>query len=71
MVKTLFIKIIRLYKAFFSRNSGVHCRFYPSCSDYAIEAIQEKGALRGAFRAFFRILRCNPFSAGGYDPVKR
>ncbi len=46
------------------------CRFYPSCSSYALEAIQKFGVLRGAFKALIRILKCTPFSSGGYDPVK-
>ena len=46
------------------------CRFYPSCSEYAIEAIQTYGALKGLFESFKRILRCNPFHAGGIDYVK-
>ena len=45
------------------------CRFQPTCSQYAIEAIQKHGALKGGALAFWRILRCNPFSKGGYDPV--
>jgi putative membrane protein insertion efficiency factor len=49
---------------------GPRCRFYPTCSEYAIEAIQKKGIFKGFFLAVWRILRCNPLSAGGYDPVK-
>lgn len=48
---------------------GCNCRFYPSCSHYAIEAITDHGAVRGAGMATWRILRCNPWNAGGYDPV--
>ena len=45
------------------------CRFYPTCSQYALEAIQKYGAFKGFFLALWRILRCNPFCKGGYDPV--
>jgi len=48
---------------------GPHCRFWPSCSDYAIEAVQTHGAARGSALAVWRILRCNPWCDGGYDPV--
>ena len=48
---------------------GSHCRFHPSCSDYALEAITTHGAARGALMSAWRILRCNPWSKGGYDPV--
>ena len=48
---------------------GAHCRFYPSCSDYALEALDDHGALRGAGLAAKRILRCHPWNPGGYDPV--
>jgi len=48
---------------------GCNCRFYPSCSHYAIEAVTDHGAVRGAGMAAWRILRCNPWNAGGYDPV--
>lgn len=46
------------------------CRFIPSCSQYAIEAVQKYGVVRGGIKALWRILRCHPFSRGGYDPVK-
>lgn len=45
------------------------CRFYPTCSHYAIGALEKHGVLKGAFKVFFRILRCSPLSKGGYDPV--
>lgn len=48
----------------------VGCRFHPTCSEYAIEAIEKYGALKGSIMAAKRILRCNPFNKGGYDPVK-
>lgn len=48
---------------------GANCRFHPSCSHYAIEAVTEHGAVKGAAMSAWRILRCNPWNAGGYDPV--
>jgi len=45
------------------------CRFYPTCSHYGFQAVQKYGAIKGAFMAIYRILRCNPFNSGGYDPV--
>jgi putative membrane protein insertion efficiency factor len=48
---------------------GCNCRFYPSCSSFAVEALTEHGALRGSFLAGRRVLRCNPWHPGGYDPV--
>lgn len=46
-----------------------HCKYYPTCSQYGLEAIERFGALKGSGLALWRILRCNPFSSGGYDPV--
>ena len=69
-MKTIFIKCIRFYQIFLSPlKTTCHCRFYPTCSQYAIEAIQKYGVVKGTFLACKRILRCNPFSEGGYDPV--
>lgn len=45
------------------------CRFYPSCSEYSLAAIQQYGAVKGAWKSLYRLLRCNPWSTGGYDPV--
>lgn len=69
-ITDLLIQIIKVYKIFISPLLGINCRYYPSCSDYAIETIKKYGALRGSIKAIYRILRCNPFSKGGYDPVK-
>jgi putative membrane protein insertion efficiency factor len=60
---------IRLYRRFISPALGQRCRYYPSCSAYAEEAIRELGPVRGAVLAAWRLLRCNPFSSGGLDPV--
>lgn len=63
------ISAIRLYQRTASRILPPVCRFQPSCSDYAIEAIQRHGVIRGGLLGVWRILRCNPFGAGGHDPV--
>jgi uncharacterized protein len=63
------IFLIRLYQAALSPLLGGQCRFHPTCSHYAIEAVREHGALRGSWLTLTRILRCNPFCKGGYDPV--
>jgi hypothetical protein len=68
-MKTILIFLIRCYQRFISPVLPPRCRFEPSCSAYAIEAIQKKGALRGTLKAAWRLLRCNPFCRGGYDPV--
>jgi uncharacterized protein len=65
----LLIAPIRLYQRFISPAMAPRCRYYPSCSDYAIQAIREVGPVRGLILAAWRLLRCNPFSLGGYDPV--
>jgi putative membrane protein insertion efficiency factor len=61
--------LIRVYQWTLSPMLGARCRFYPSCSCYAHEAILRHGALTGAWLAAKRLLRCHPFSPGGYDPV--
>jgi putative membrane protein insertion efficiency factor len=61
--------LIRVYQWTLSPMLGARCRFYPSCSCYAHEAIARHGALAGTWLAAKRLLRCHPFSAGGYDPV--
>jgi putative membrane protein insertion efficiency factor len=63
------IGLIRIYRMTLSGWLGGQCRFYPSCSHYAEEAIRTRGFLRGWAMAFWRILRCNPFGRGGYEPV--
>ena len=69
MIKRLFIALIRFYKKAISPYRQNCCIFVPSCSQYAIEAIEKYGALKGGWLTFKRLLRCNPFSKGGYDPV--
>lgn len=63
--------VIRTYQLLLSPFLGNHCRFYPSCSQYAIEAIEEHGPLRGAWLALRRVLRCHPWRPGGVDPVPK
>ena len=69
MVRKGMIWLIRFYKKQISPYKGYKCPYNPTCSDYAIEAIEKHGPLKGGLLALWRILRCNPFSHGGYDPV--
>ena len=69
-VRALEIGLIRVYRATLSGWLGGQCRFYPTCSHYAEDAIREYGAVRGTALAAWRILRCNPFGAGGIDRVR-
>lgn len=66
----ILILCVRFYQIFISPMFPPSCRFYPTCSAYAIEAIQKKGPVKGVWLAFKRILKCHPFHPGGYDPVK-
>lgn len=72
MIKKAMIACIRFYQKFLSpMKMRSTCIFYPTCSQYAVEAIQKHGVIRGGLMAVWRILRCNPFNRhGGYDPVK-
>ena len=63
------IALIRVYQYVISPMLGPRCKYYPSCSSYAIDALREHGVFRGTGLAAWRLLRCNPFSHGGYDPV--
>lgn len=67
MFKKITFGIIKFYQGFISPFLGSHCRFYPSCSSYAVGAIEKHGLLRGSFKGMGRILRCNPLSKGGVD----
>ncbi len=73
MIKKIFIFPIRLYQLFISPVIGGNrcCRFSPSCSNYAIEAIEELGVIKGIAAATLRIIRCNPWGGKGYDPVHK
>lgn len=68
-MRTLVTLLIRAYQYAVSPLVGPVCRFHPSCSQYALEAVQRFGVLRGICLAAWRLLRCNPWNAGGYDPV--
>ena len=69
-MKKLFLKMIRFYQKHISPLSPPRCRYYPTCSTYAYQAINKYGALKGGWLAFKRLLRCNPFSKHDYyDPV--
>jgi len=68
-MKVLFIWLIRGYRMFISPLFPPSCRFQPTCSMYAIQAIERFGVFRGSWMATLRILRCHPFHPGGYDPV--
>jgi putative membrane protein insertion efficiency factor len=70
-VRQAFVLPLRLYRAAVSPLLGARCRFHPSCSAYAVEAVLSHGVLRGATLAFRRLLRCHPRHLGGYDPVPR
>lgn len=69
-MKVVLIFFIRGYRLLISPLLPPSCRFTPTCSEYAIQAIEKYGALRGVYLGARRLLRCHPFHAGGYDPVK-
>ncbi|MEH6557624.1 MAG: membrane protein insertion efficiency factor YidD [Oceanicoccus sp.] len=68
-MRRLFISFIQCYRYLISPLMASHCRFHPSCSSYAIQAIERYGAFKGSWLAIKRLLRCHPFHPGGYDPV--
>ncbi len=78
MLKNILLKIIRLYQKTLSPDSGWFktyypygfCRFHPHCSEYGYQAIAKHGVIKGLAKTTWRILRCNPLSSGGHDPVK-
>ncbi len=78
LIRQAVIKIIRIYQKTLSFDHGPlknfyphgFCRFYPSCSQYGLEAIEKYGIIRGGVMTVWRILRCNPWNKGGHDPVK-
>ncbi len=69
MIKKLFLLLIRFYRVFLSPLKPPSCRYIPTCSEYAMIAIERYGALKGGWMAVKRVLRCHPFHKGGYDPV--
>ena len=72
-MKVIFIKLIEWYQkniSFWLETKNIKCKYYPTCSEYTKQAIEKYGCLKGMRLGVFRILRCNPFSKGGYDPLK-
>ena len=72
-MKNILIKIINWYQKNISlwlESKNIRCKYYPTCSEYTKQAIEKYGAFKGVFLGIARILRCNPFSKGGYDPLK-
>lgn len=78
IIKKIVLKTIRFYQKTLSFDHGVFsykyphgfCRHHPTCSEYSYQAIDKFGLIRGFFKGFKRVLRCHPFSSGGYDPIK-
>ena len=70
MLKKISLKLILFYKSSLSPYLGGNCKYEPSCSSYGFEAINKYGFLKGFYMTFFRLIKCNPFSRGGYDPIK-
>ena len=68
-MKRVLIALVRFYRSAVSPYRRPCCRYYPTCSQYALDALNKYGALKGGWLAFLRILRCNPLHKGGYDPV--
>ena len=72
-MKKILLKLIDFYKKNISlwlESKNIKCKFYPTCSEYTRQAIEKYGALKGLILGIYRVLRCNPFSNGGYDPLK-
>jgi putative membrane protein insertion efficiency factor len=68
-MRYLFIYLIKLYQKLISPMFPPSCRFYPTCSEYSIQAFKKYGVIKGGAKATWRVLRCNPFNKGGYDPL--
>jgi len=68
-MKKLLLRFIRFYQTAISPHTKPKCKYFPTCSQYTYEAIEIHGAFKGFFMGMWRILRCNPWSKGGYDPV--
>lgn len=68
-MKTVLLWFIRFYQRFISPGLPAACRFQPTCSEYGYQAIEKYGIIKGGGKAVWRVLRCNPFTRGGYDPV--
>ena len=70
MLKKISLKLILFYKSSLSPYLGGNCKYEPSCSSYGFEAINKYGFFKGFCMTFLRLIKCNPFSRGGYDPIK-
>ncbi|MGF7186440.1 hypothetical protein GGQ84_002542 [Desulfitispora alkaliphila] len=70
MIKRIIVMLIVFYQKGVSPFLSPRCRFYPTCSQYTLEAIEKRGLITGVVLGFLRILKCHPFHPGGYDPVK-
>ena len=68
-MKRLLVVLIRIYQKFISPLKGQTCRFYPTCSEYSIQALQKYGFFQGSWKSIKRISKCHPFNPGGHDPV--
>ncbi|HBV86638.1 membrane protein insertion efficiency factor YidD [Desulfosporosinus sp.] len=68
-MRRILVGLIRLYQIFISPLKGQTCRFYPSCSEYSVQALQKYGLIKGSYKSVRRILKCHPFNPGGHDPV--
>ena len=71
IITQILIKLIKIYKLLISPLTGHSCRYLPTCSDYCMEALKTFGLLKGLLLSLKRILSCNPWSSGGFDPVKK
>ena len=69
-MRKLIILLFRGYKKLISPVLPPSCRFYPTCSEYSIQALEKYGVIKGGAKTIWRILRCNPFNKGGYDPIE-
>jgi uncharacterized protein len=69
-IRRVVVVALRAYQRWISPAFGPRCRYYPSCSEYAVQAVEQFGILRGLVLAAWRLLRCNPLSHGGFDPVE-
>jgi putative membrane protein insertion efficiency factor len=69
-MRKMFVEPIKIYRRFVSPMLPPSCRYWPSCSEYALQAIQKHGVLKGGLLGAWRVIRCNPWSRGGIDPVR-
>lgn len=68
-MRQVLVGLIRIYQVFISPLKGQSCRFYPTCSEYSVQALQKYGLIKGIWKSIKRILKCHPFHPGGHDPV--